>query len=128
MRFGELWKKFFFNGHKRFFFFLYTVITTRFFLVLFWPNLSKEKIGIFCPKAWVNPFEKMRFFGLKNSVFKAKKGSFSLQSHKALFLVLFWSNRNQEGNCIFFWQKYGLTPLKKCVLLEFENFFFFFLG
>ena len=39
----------------------------------------------------------MRFFGLWKIVFlRTKKFLFSLQSQKALFLVLFWSNRNKE--------------------------------
>ena len=56
------------------------------FLGLVWSNLNKEKIGIFWPKAWVNPdfleFEKFSFYSQKRFLF-------SLQTKKALFLVLF---------------------------------------
>ena len=61
------------------------------FLGLVWSNLNKEKIGIFWPKAWVNPFEKKcDFFDFeKLSFYSQKRFLFSLQTKKALFLVLF---------------------------------------
>ena len=61
------------------------------FLGLVWSNLNKEKIGIFWPKAWVNPFEKKCDFldFEKLSFYSQKRFLFSLQTKKALFLVLF---------------------------------------
>ena len=65
-----------FYGQKGFLFYLAHYLTL--FLVLFWPKTSKKNY-IFWPKAWVNPFGKMRFLGLwKITFFRAKKGFFSI--------------------------------------------------
>ena len=66
-------KRLTFYGQKRFLFFLEHYLTL--FLVSFWLKTSQEKNYIFWPKAWVNPFGKMRFLGLwKIEFFMAKKG------------------------------------------------------
>ena len=65
------------------------------------------------------------FWTLENFLFSGqKKFLFSLQSQKALLLVLFRTNLNKEKKWYFLAKKYGLTPLKKCDFLYFEKFFF----
>ena len=86
----------------------------------------KKKFGIFCPKAWVNPFEKIRFFGLKKiRFFKAKKGFFFSSKSKSISSSLILIKSKSRRKLHFFWQGYGLTPLKKWDFLEFEKFCFF---
>ena len=38
--------------------------STKLLSIFSWQNLNKETFSIFSPKAWVNPFGKMRFLGL----------------------------------------------------------------
>ena len=79
----------------------------------------------------------MAFFGQKHGLTPWKKGDFMdfnfflcqerffffLQSEKALFLGLFWSNFNKKKLSIF-GLKHWLSPLKKRDLLDFEIFGF----
>ena len=125
MRFWGLQKSFFFIV-KRGFFPLHSYYEAL-FLVLFWPNLSEEKIWHFCPKAWVNPFEKIRFFGLKKIRFflMPKKVFFFSSKSKSISSSLILIKSKSRRKLHFFWQGYELTPLKKWDFLEFEKFCFF---
>ena len=70
-----LWKITFFMAKQRFLFYLAHYLTL--FLVLFWPKTTQEIKSIFWPKAWVNPFGKMRFLRLRKIDFLwPKKVSF----------------------------------------------------
>ena len=74
MDFGKIWSRkdfFSFESQKAFFLGLFYAREVVFYaksesifsrLILI--NLNKETIGIFWPKAWINPLEKGRFYGL----------------------------------------------------------------
>ena len=77
MRFFGTLKDYIFYGQKKVSFDLAHYLTL--FVVLFWPKTTQEIKSISWPKAWVNPFGKMRYLGLsKIEFFMAKKGFFSI--------------------------------------------------
>ena len=82
-------------------------------------------MAIFGPRPWVNPFGKMSILALfELVVFIAQKGVFSFQNIlKEIFLAYIAFKKKLE-KWPFLDQNHGLTPLEKCQVLNFLNFFF----
>ena len=73
-----------------------------------------EKMAIFGPKPWVNPFAKMSIFPLfELLLFIALKGGFVLEYQKRHFPGLYCLKKKWE-KWPFLDQNQGLTPLEKC--------------
>ena len=83
------------------------------------------KMAIFGTKPWVNPFGKTSIFGLFNLlVFIPQKGVFSFQNIvKDIFLPYIALKKKLEKWPLLD-QNHGLSPLDKCEVLDFLNFFF----
>ena len=79
-------------------------------------DLSLFLVYIFWPKAWVNPFGKMRFFGtLKDYIFYGqKKVSFLSRTLFNITSGLILTEKNSRKKNTYFDQKHRLTPLGKC--------------
>ena len=119
-----LWKITFFRAKKRFLFYLAHYLTL--FLVLFWPKTTQEKKYIFWPKAWVNPFGKMRYLGLWKITFfyGQKRFLFVLEHYYTLFLVLFWPKTTEEKK-LHFLTKSMVNPFGKMRFLGLWKITFF---
>ena len=118
-----LWKITFFRAKKRFLFYLAHYLTI--FLVLFWPKTTQEKKYIFWRKAWVNPFGKMRFLGLKNIDFLwPKKVSFLSRTLLNIIFSLILTKNNSRKNYIF-WPKAWVNPFGKMRFLGLGKITFF---
>ena len=110
MRFFWVWIILFFIVKRVSFF---SAKSPSIILVLFWPNLNKPNNWNFFIKSMSYPLKKCDFLDFEKCCFlRSKKILFSLQSQKALFLVLFWSNLNKEKNGSF----------RKADFLDFEKF------
>ena len=101
-----LWKNTFFRAKKRFLFYLAHYLTL--FLVLFWPKTTQEKKYIFWPKAWVNPFKKMRFLGLRKIDFLwPKKVSFLSRTLLNIISSLILTENNSRKKLHFLTKSMG---------------------
>ena len=101
-----LWKITFLRAKQRFLFYLAHYLAL--FLVLFWPKTTQEKKYFLWTKAWVNPFGKMRFLGLKKIDFLwPKMVSFLSWTLLTLFLVLFRPKTTQEKKLLFLTKSMG---------------------
>ena len=87
------------------------------FLVLFSPKTSKEKIGIFLPIAWVNPFGKMGFLRLWKIWFLySKKVSFLFRTLLNLISSLILTNTKIRENWHFLTKSMGYPLWKNAIL------------
>ena len=79
-------------------------------------------MAFFGPKAWVNPFGKMRISRLlKILLFIAQKGFFFFCKVLKHYFESYFDQIEIKKLLVFFYQKHGLTPLEKCEFLDFEK-------
>ena len=83
------------------------------------------KMAIFGPKPWVNHFSRnCQFLNFLNFLFLlSRKAFFVLEYRKRHFPGLYCLKKKWE-KWSFLDQKHGLTPLEKCQLFDFLNFYF----
>ena len=89
------------------FFSIYNIIKHNFQSYFDQKQIKKKKY-IFLPKAWVNPFGKMRFLGLsKTECFMAKKGFFCFQNIIKHYFQSYFDRKPLQKETTFIDQKHG---------------------
>ena len=86
-------------------------------------DLSLFLVYIFSPKAWVNPFGKIRFFWdfERLHFLWPKKVSFRAGTLLSIISSLFLTETTQENKTYIFWPKAWVNPLEKCDFWDFER-------
>ena len=118
-------KKVFFYSQKRFFSstqLLRGVISSLILTKSKW----RKNLAFFVQKHGFTPLKKCDFLDLKKFGFlRPKKVFFFSSKSKSISSSLILIKSKSRRKLHFFWQGYGLTPLKKWDFLEFEKFCFF---
>ena len=109
---------------KKGFFFLCKV-RKHYFQAYFDEIQIKKKLAFLAQKHGLTPLKKCDLLDFEKGCFlQSKRFLLSLQCNLSIISTLILTKSEQIKKMAFFDQKHGLTPLKKCVFLNFEKFCF----